>query len=140
MEIYRIHSELSDRVSQRREGANRFYASLLTFVGISIGAVHRMDNMFLLLLAESVGLWLSVSWIRVIKSYRDLNAGKYKVLQELENNFQYRFFQREWEVLGMNKSKSEKRYLRLTHAETLSPWGFLVLFTVLVIVTLIRYK
>ena len=29
LEIYKLHSELADRVSQRREGANRLYVSLL---------------------------------------------------------------------------------------------------------------
>ncbi len=31
LEIYKLHAELADRVSQRREGANRLYVSLLTF-------------------------------------------------------------------------------------------------------------
>ena len=28
LEIYKLHAELADRVSQRREGANRLYVSL----------------------------------------------------------------------------------------------------------------
>lgn len=137
LEIYKLHSELSDRVSQRREGANRFYAGLLTFVGISIGAAYKMDNTSLLLVAEIGGLCMSISWLVVIKSYRDLNAGKFKVLHELENNFQYRFFQREWEALDMNKKK--KRYRRLTHAEMWLPVVFFLMFATLLVLTLIAW-
>ena len=137
LEIYKLHVELSDRVSQRREGANRFYAGLLTFVGISIGAAYKMGNAPLLLVAETAGLCVSISWLVVIKSYRDLNAGKFKILQEMENSFRYRFFQREWKALGMNKKK--KRYVRLTHAEMCLPVAFLCLFVTLVVVTLFNW-
>ena len=34
LEIYKLHAELADRVSQRREGANRLYVSLL--VGLEL--------------------------------------------------------------------------------------------------------
>ena len=34
LEIYKLHAELADRVSQRREGANRLYVTLLLGIGI----------------------------------------------------------------------------------------------------------
>lgn len=136
LEIYKLHSDLSDRVSQRRDGANRFYAGLLTFVGVSIGAAYKMDNVSLLLVAEIAGLCVSILWFVVIKSYRDLNTGKFKALQELESEFRYCFFQREWEILDMNKKK--KRYLQLTRVEMGLPIALFILFGVLLVVTLIN--
>lgn len=32
LEIYKLHAELADKVSQRREGANRLYVSLITAI------------------------------------------------------------------------------------------------------------
>ncbi len=41
LEIYKLHSELADRVSQRREGANRLYVSLLAGIFILPAAFLR---------------------------------------------------------------------------------------------------
>ena len=41
LEIYKLHAELADRVSQRREGANRLYVSLLTGLFIFLAAMVR---------------------------------------------------------------------------------------------------
>ena len=132
LEIYKLHSLLSDRVSQRRDGANRFYAGLLTFVGISMGAIYKMDHMAfgglgfdLLRLAEFTGLWLSVCWLIAIKSYQNLNKCKFEVLQDLEQELPYHFFRREW------KKFEKGRYLSLTKTEMLPASCFLLLFLVL---------
>ena len=41
MEIYKLHAELADRVSQRREGANRLYVSLLVGLVLFLGIFVR---------------------------------------------------------------------------------------------------
>ncbi len=41
LEIYKLHAELADRVSQRREGANRLFVSLLTGMLIFMAALLR---------------------------------------------------------------------------------------------------
>jgi len=39
LEIYKIHANLADRVSQRREGANRLYVCLLAGLGVFASAL-----------------------------------------------------------------------------------------------------
>ncbi len=41
LEIYKLHAELADRVSQRREEANRLYVSLLAAVLVLLAAFLR---------------------------------------------------------------------------------------------------
>lgn len=128
--IYRIHVELADRVSERRDGANRLYASLLTGVLVLVAASLRFGTgmMFSQYIPIGVGILgslLSVSWFIVIRSYRQLNSGKFSTLHELEEKLCFPFFQREWEFLGEGKSVS--KYWKLTIVETFLPLGFLAL-------------
>lgn len=130
LELYKLHAELADRVSQRREGANRLYASLLTgFTAFAIALLRfgsgDVPMNIILLIGGAVGASLSVSWYVVIRSYRQLNTGKFRALHELEKKLPYPFFTREWELLAEGKDRS--RYWKLTVVETGLPVTFLLL-------------
>ena len=137
LEIYKLHAELADRVSQRRAGANRLYVTLLTGILILLAAFFRYGagtvpvwigwSVF-----GIVGMLLSASWFIVIRSYRQLNSGKFPVLLELEKKLSYPFFAREWELL--EEGKNVNRYWKLTVVETFLPVGFFVLFLLLIFV------
>ena len=139
LEIYRLHAELSDRVSQRREGANRLYVSLLLALVLFLAALLRfgagdLPASMVVVVVGSIGIALSVAWLLVIRSYRQLNTGKLKALHELEEHLAYPFFKREWELLGEGKRRS--RYWRLTQTEAVLPWIFLVLFCGVIVAVL----
>jgi len=124
IEIYKLHAEFADRVSQRREGANRLYAGLLTSLVVILGAMFRLApsnelNYLVFLVGGIIGAILSVSWYIVIKSYRQLNTGKFKALHELEKQLSYPFFTREWELL--KSGRDYRRYWKLTVVETILP-------------------
>ena len=136
LEIYRLHADLADRVSQRREGANRLYVSLLLGLVALLAALLRfgagdLSPRIVLLAAGIVGALLSASWYVVIRSYRQLNTGKFLALNELEQKIAYPFFEREWELLG--KGADRGRYWRLTIVETFLPTAFFVLSCVLLL-------
>ena len=127
LELYKLHADLADRVSQRREGANRLYVSVLAgmvaflTVSIRIGVEGLLSDL-VLVLTGIFGAVLSVSWCVVIRSYRQLNSGKFAVLQELEKRLAYPFFTKESEKL------KTKGYRRLTVVETALPAIFFALF------------
>ena len=131
LEIYKLHAELADRVSQRREGANRLYVSLLVGLMVFVGALLRFGAndvpvQIILSVAGVMGMLLSISWYVVIRSYRQLNSGKFAALHELERKLAYPFFKREWELLAEGRDRS--RYWRLTTVEVTLPVIFFVLF------------
>ena len=131
LEIYRLHAELADRVSQRREGANRLYVSLLMTLVLFLAALLRftpgsVPGTAVVILACVTGAALSASWWLVIRSYCQLSTGKFKALHELEGHLAYAFYVREWELFG--KGKDRARYWRLTKAETVLPWTFFLVF------------
>ena len=142
LEVYRLHAELADRVSQRRDGANRLYVSLLLALVLFLAALSRfgsgdLPGNVVVVVIGTVGIALSVSWLLVIRSYRQLNTGKLTALHELEEHLAYPFFKREWELLG--EGKDRRRYWRLTQAEAVLPWIFLLVFLVVVVATLWLY-
>ena len=104
LEIYKLHAELADRVSQRRDGANRLYVSLLVGLTVFLTALMRYGTgdvpaKLVLCTVGVIGALLSASWYVVIRSYRQLNTGKFKALHELEAKLAHAFFSREWELL-----------------------------------------
>ena len=106
LEIYKLHAELADRVSQRREGANRLYVSLLAGLAAFLAVLIRfgvggVPVQVVLVSVGVVGTALSASWYVVLRSYRQLNTGKFRALHELESKLAYPFFQREWDLLGV---------------------------------------
>ena len=136
LEIYRFHAELADRVSQRREGANRLYVSLLIGLAVFVAAFLRfgtdgISTDAVLFLAGVLGAVLAASWYIVIRSYQQLNTGKFNALHDLESRLAYPFFTKEWELLGEGKVCG--RYWKLTVVETALPWTFFLLFVGLAI-------
>ena len=128
LQLYKLHAEFADRVSQRREGANRLYTGLLAGLMVVVSALLRLGpsnesiNVVLFLGCGIFGMILSASWVIVIRSYRQLNTGKFKALLELEEHLSYPFFTREWELL--HQGKDFRRYWKLTVVETLLPITF----------------
>ena len=136
LEIYKLHAELADRVSQRREAANRLYVSLLAglaaFLAVLIRfGVGEVPVQVVLVSVGIVGTALSASWYVVLRSYRQLNTGKFRALHELESRLAYPFFQREWDLLGEGKDRS--RYWRVTVVEVGLPCIFFGLFVSLLV-------
>lgn len=145
-EIYKLHAQLADKVSQRREGANRLYVSLLVGLAVFLAALARFgasgDSTFddgqlrmILCAAGSLGALLSVSWYVVIRSYRQLNSGKFKALDDLEGKLAYPFFKREWDLLADGKQIS--RYWKLANVEIGLPAIFFLLFVGLIVYCLL---
>lgn len=138
LEIYKLHAELADRVSQRREGANRLHVSLLSAFLVFLAALLRFGSgevptPIYLFFAGIIGMSVSGSWCIVIHSYRQLNAGKFDALHEVEQKLDYQFFKREWQFLEHGKNLN--RYWKLTVVETILPRIFFLLFLSFLIIS-----
>lgn len=134
LEIYKLHVNMADCVSERRGQANRFYITLLSsllavlaFTVENLGTANLASNIdFIIFLVGLLGILLCIIWHVNIKSYRQLNSGKFKVLHELEAKLSFPFYKREWELLG--KGESMKKYRQLSKIESFTPFIIMIPF------------
>ena len=131
LELYKLHAELADRVSQRRDSANRLFAGLLTGLVVFISALLRfgggkIPEFAILLVIGLIGIALSIAWFIIIQSYKQLNSNKFRVLLDMETKLSYAFFTDEWDPEA--EGRKTNRYWKLTNMERILPAIFAVLF------------
>ena len=136
LEIYKLHAELADSISRQRGTANRFYMLVLSGLSVLFSALLQRRNGvplgWLMIGFGLLGTLLAAAWYIIIRSFRQLNSGKFKALHELEEKLAYPFFKREWELL--EEGTERKTYWRLTIVETFVPVIFCVCFVGLLLV------
>ena len=133
LEQYKLYVEMADRISERREKSNSFFLTVNTaLVALlakdAFGAAPASPR-FLEILVPLAAVLLCYLWYRIVRSYRDLNSAKFKVVHEIESRLPIRPYDAEWEAVG--RGKNPKLYLPFSHIEIAVPWLFLCFHTVL---------
>ena len=85
LEQYKLYVESAQKVSEKRISASNYLltvssSSLLTLFGI---VVTQMTGTWLIIIPIA-GLLVSLAWYSMVRSYKDLNSAKFKVIHELE--------------------------------------------------------
>jgi hypothetical protein len=126
---YTLYVEMADRISSRRQTANSFFLSINTaiFAFVSYGqsennSLRDAEMQFVVAIA---GVILCFTWYRLVRSYRDLNTAKFKVIHEIERRLPLSPYDAEWEAVG--GGDDSKLYLPFTHVEKFIPWIFMAL-------------
>lgn len=125
LDQYKIYVEMADRISQRRAAASSYFLGVNTAVLALAGYVTTQDGRNELWILALAGLVLAVLWWVIIRSYRHLNTAKYLVIHALEAKLPARPYDAEWELL--DRGRSARRYLPLSHIESGVPWLFFLL-------------
>jgi hypothetical protein len=150
LDLYKVAVEQVDRISARRASANSYFLTihtglaaltgLLAAIAESDGAdVPRVDDLALFATAV-VGLLLSVTWWLLLRSYRDLNSAKFKVITEIEEAYlPVQLFQREWAILKTDEPLPwwKGRYAELGFVERVVPILFLAVYVALAALVLL---
>ena len=136
MELYKLHAELADRVSQRREGANRLHVSIAVGLVVFLGTLMRFSedqtlDAMVILVVGTCGVVVSASWYIVLRSYRQLNTEKFRVLHDMETQLPYQFFTMEWDP--ESEGTKSNRYWKLSVVETVMPVMFGALFLAMIV-------
>lgn len=141
MEQYKLYIEIMDRVSERRHNANSFFltintalvSALTAFLSITqSGTVHH----YWIVIACIAGVIFCLTWKRLIESYRQLNAGKFVIIHEMERKLPAKLFTAEWEALGRGDGE---KYTPFTKTETYVPLSFILLYMLSAIIVIIQY-
>jgi hypothetical protein len=131
LEQYKLYAEMADRISQRRDHSNRFYAGLMSAIIALLVIMGRLgvsgnDWHVTLLVAGLFGASLSIVWFINLHSYRVLNGAKYCVLQRIEVELPYAGYKDEWDELRPPEGKP--KYTQLTRVERYVPLLMFLLF------------
>ena len=130
LEQYKLYVELADRVSQRRGIANSFFllvnSSSVVILG-SLGVSFQDASPWLFVFPTVILVCICVVWSYLVRSYSQLNSGKWKVVGALEERLPASpWWKAEWQALGEGKDRS--LYWPLTHLEQWVPWIFILLY------------
>ena len=131
LEQYKLYAEMADRISQRRDNSNRFYAGLVSGIVALLVVVGRLGpsgNVWdvALLLAGLFGVCLSIIWFVNLHSYRVLNRAKYRVIHNIETHLPYAGYKEEWNELRPAEGRAP--YHQLTRVERYVPLLMVILF------------
>lgn len=128
-EQYKHYVESAEKISERRVSANNYLLTVNAFLVTlySLVAASRF-NTFWTILVPVAGLLVSLTWYRIITSYRDLNTVKFKVIHELEQHMPAALYDYEWKKAGEGRGKA---YYPLSHLERWIPIVFMVLYVLL---------
>ena len=128
-ELYKIMVDSSEALVGRRQGVNTFFltmnGALLTAVGIIVQSSGnlRLGGIAVTVLAIA-GAILCGAWRSLIRSFGQLNRGKFKVINTIERYLTVGIYAAEWEALGRGEDPSV--YRSFTSREIWVPNALLV--------------
>lgn len=128
-EQYKLYVESAERISERRVAANNYLLTVNAFLVTLYGLVAASRfSTFWTILVPVAGFLVALTWHRIITSYRDLNAVKFKVIHELEQHMPAALFDYEWHRAEEGRGKA---YPPLSHLERWVPIIFMALYVLL---------
>ncbi|MEX0910064.1 MAG: hypothetical protein WDZ75_02085 [Candidatus Paceibacterota bacterium] len=138
-EQYKMYVESAEKISDRRQNANNFFLTLNTVLISVIGLsfqVKAFDNIsWSRLLLAVLGVLMCIIFWFLLRAYKQLNSGKFKVIHEIEELLPLAIYDYEWSILGKGRDKS--KYYPFSHIELLIPWVFGIIYVFLGIVFVI---
>lgn len=133
LEIYKLFVRTSEDLVARRQTVNAFFITVNTLLLSSVGLVAKLGfgnkfNIAGILALSSAGLIVCYAWIRLVDSFRQLNSGKFKVINRLEAHLPASVFEAEWRALG--QGRDPKLYQPFTATEPMIALVFGCLYVV----------
>jgi hypothetical protein len=126
---YKMYVESAERISERRVSANNYLLTVNAFLVTLYGLVAaKAAAGYWAVLLPLAGILVSVTWRRIITSYRDLNTVKFKIIHELEQEMPAALYDYEWRKAEKGQGEA---YHPLSHLERWIPIIFVVLYVVL---------
>lgn len=132
-ELYKLMVGTSEALVGRRQGVNTFFltvnGAMLTAIGLVLqgGGEQRLLAGGIFILAVTGGI-LSLAWKSLLRSFGQLNTGKFAVINKLEERLPARVFTAEWTALAEGKNK--RIYLSFTSREIWAPWTTFAVYAI----------
>ena len=132
-EQYKLYVESVEKTSDRRQHANNYFitinTALISLIGLSF-QIKIFENLsWIKSVLALVGIIICIVFWYLIRSYKQLNTGKFAVIHEVEKYLPLALYKYEWEILG--EGKDNKKYYPFSHIELLIPWVFGIIYALL---------
>ncbi len=132
-EQYKLYVESIEKTSDRRQHANNYFitinTALISLIGLSF-QIKIFENLAgIKLVLAFVGIVVCVVFWYLIRSYKQLNTGKFDVIHKIEEHLPLALYKYEWEVLG--KGEDNKKYYPFSHIELIIPWVFGIIYALI---------
>ncbi len=132
-EQYKIFIDSVEKTSDRRQQANNYFitinTALISLIGLSFQVNLFENSPWLKILFAVLGIVICFVFYFLIKSYKQLNTGKFAVIHEIEKHLPLALYKYEWKVLGEGKDKT--KYYPFSHVELWIPRIFGILYLAL---------
>lgn len=136
LEQYKIFLQTSEDLISRRQNVNSFYISINSALVTVFSIVLALDmpqiyKLLVSVILTLVGIILSVSWIRILISYGDLNSSKMKIISCIEKQLPASLYDAEWAALSDKLNK--RKYVSFTSSEKNIPLLFIFVYICILI-------
>jgi len=132
-EQYKLYVESIEKTSDRRQHANNYFitinTALISLMGLSFQIKIFENVAWIKFVLALVGIIICFIFWYLIRSYRQLNTGKFLVIHKIEENLPLALYKYEWEILGEGKDKN--KYYPFSHIEQIIPWVFGAIYALL---------
>lgn len=136
-EQYKLYVDSAQKNSDRRQNANNYFitisAAIFSIIGLTFKGEDIVDVQWIKVILSVVGIAISVIYWFLIRSYRQLNSGKFQVIHEIEKNLPLTIYEYEWKILG--EGKDGKKYYPFSHVQQFVPWVLGTIYFFIIIVT-----
>lgn len=144
-EQYKLYLQEIDSLAKRRALANNFFLSINTGLLSLLVFLFNLETAAL----DVNGLWVlggltsgilfSITWYRIVSSYRQLSSAKWDIVNAIEKKLPIDLHETEWRWLG--EGKDVKRYRPLTGVEQYVPMIFVGAYSLVaaISVTMVLY-
>jgi len=128
-EQYKLYVASAEKISERRVSANNYLLTVNAFLVALYGSLAASQyGSYWTILVPIAGVLVSLTWYRIITSYRNLNSVKFKIIHELEQRMPAALYDYEWQKAEEGRGKA---YHPLSHLERWVPIIFIVIYVLL---------
>jgi hypothetical protein len=130
LEQYKLYVEMADRISERRGTANTFFLTFNTGLVSALAAFYEKlqtvpPEVAAALYAAAVVL--SLTWLALLRSYRNLNSAKFMVIGVMEERLPSSpYWGAEWKAL--DEGKNWRTHIPFGKIEALVPVVFALIY------------
>ena len=140
LEQYKVFLQTSEDLVTRRQNVNSFYISINSalvalFSMLFAFELSTQQRMVIGILFSLVGIVLSVSWIKILVAYGNLNGSKMKIISSVEKQLPASLYDAEWEALS--DKLNNKKYVSFTDSEKWIPKIFIAIYACVLIAMLL---